>query len=53
MNNIKIGQIVISCYGHDMGNWYIVKQVLNDYLFLVDGGLRKLDKPKKKKVKHV
>ena len=49
---MKIGDIVISTYGHDMGEWYIVEQVLNDYVFLVDGKNKPLSKPKKKKVKH-
>lgn len=50
---MKIGDIVISTYGHDMGEWYVVEQVLNDYVFLVDGKNRPIDKPKKKKVKHI
>lgn len=50
---MKIGDIVVSTYGHDMGNWYVVEQVLNEYVFLVDGKYRPLEKPKKKKAKHV
>lgn len=50
---MKIGDIVISTYGHDMGEWYVVEQVLNEYVFLVDGKNKPLSKPKKKKVKHV
>lgn len=50
---MKIGDIVISTYGHDMGDWFVVEQVLNEYVFLVDGKNRPLEKPKKKKVKHI
>ncbi len=50
---MKIGDIVISTYGHDMGEWYIVEQVLNEYVFLVNGKSKPIDKPKKKKVKHI
>ncbi len=50
---MKIGDIVISTYGHDMGEWYVVEEVLNEYVFLVNGKNKPLDKPKKKKVKHV
>ncbi len=50
---MKIGDVVISTYGHDMGDWYIVEDVLNEYVFLIDGKNKPLDKPKKKKVKHI
>lgn len=50
---MKIGDIVISVCGHDMGEWYIVEQVLNEYIFLIDGKNKPIDKPKKKKAKHV
>ncbi len=49
---MKIGDVVISTYGHDMGDWFVVEQVLNEYVFLVDGKNRPIEKPKKKKVKH-
>ena len=50
---MKIGDVVISTYGHDTGEWYIVEDVLNEYVFLIDGKNKPLDKPKKKKVKHI
>ena len=49
---MKVGDIVISTYGHDMGEWYVVEQVLNEYVFLVDGKNKPIEKPKKKKAKH-
>ena len=50
---MRVGEVVISIFGHDMGEWYIVKQVQNDYLLLVDGKNKPLIKPKRKKAKHV
>lgn len=50
---MKIGDIVISTYGHDMGEWYVVEEVLNEYVYLVNGKNKPLNKPKKKKVKHI
>ena len=50
---MTIGDIVISSCGHDMGEWYIVKSINEDYVFLIDGKLKTIEKPKKKKIKHV
>lgn len=50
---ITIGQVVYSKCGHDKGNAFIVFSVSKEYLYLVDGKLRTLEKPKKKKIKHV
>ena len=47
------GQIVIVKSGRDKGHAMVVLEVSEGYLFLVDGRLRTLKKPKKKKVKHV
>ena len=47
------GQIVISKSGRDARKMFIVTGVCSDYLYLVDGDLRKLSNPKKKKIKHV
>lgn len=53
MNEYSIGQVVFSKSGRDKGRAFIVIQIENEYLYLVDGDLRKLSKPKKKKNKHV
>jgi ribosomal protein L14E/L6E/L27E len=50
---LQIGQIVRSIQGRDKGRCMVVIDVLDDeYALLVDGRLRRLDKPKKKKRKH-
>jgi len=50
---IKTGQVVFSKSGRDKGKSFVVIDVQDEYLFLVDGKLRTLSNPKKKKVKHV
>ncbi len=48
------GQVVRSKKGRDEGKVYLIIDVIDDdFLLLVDGKLRKLDRPKKKKVKHL
>lgn len=51
---IGIGTVVLSVCGRDKGRYFIVcKKPDNDYVYIADGALRKLSKPKKKKIKHV
>lgn len=47
------GQVVYSKKGRDKGKAFIVYDCNEEYAFLVDGDLRKLEKPKKKKLMHV
>lgn len=50
---IQIGQIVQSTQGRDKGRLFVVIDIVDDaHALLVDGSLRRLDKPKKKKMKH-
>ena len=52
--NLKIGQIVKSKAGRDKGRVFLICQVLDEQFVMVcDGDLRKLNNPKKKKVKHL
>jgi len=49
-----IGKYVWSTSGRDKGNLFIVTAIVDDqYVMLADGMLRKLEKPKKKKLKHL
>lgn len=51
---IEIGRVVISAAGRDKGLPFAVVATEGDnYVYLADGKFRKLDNPKKKKVKHV
>lgn len=52
--NIKIGQIVKSKAGRDKDKVFIVYQVIDEcYVLVIDGNIRKLSSPKRKKVKHL
>jgi len=51
--NIPIGSFVLSTSGHDKNRVHIVINSTDDYVFIVDGRERKIEKPKKKKVKHI
>lgn len=51
---IEVGQVVKSKAGRDIGEIFLVYEVLDDnYVLIVDGKTRKLNKPKKKKIKHL
>ena len=47
------GQIVISKAGHDQGKIYAVVKVQADGVWLSDGRIRTLERPKFKKYKHI
>ena len=49
-----IGQYVQSTQGRDAGMTFIVVGIVDQsYVLIADGKLRSIDKPKKKKVKHL
>ena len=50
---INTGDIVISIMGHDRGEHYLVIDCDKDFIYVADGRLKTLDKPKKKNIKHV
>lgn len=50
----RIADLVISLSGRDKNRVFMVTEVLDsDYVLIADGMLRKLEKPKKKKIKHL
>ena len=51
--DIKISDVVVSTAGRDQGDWFYVIEEDPIYLFLANGKDRTLDKPKRKKRKHV
>lgn len=54
MENLKVGAVVLSKSGRDQGRYFVICKIVDsDYVFLVDGHIRKLAKPKLKKVKHI
>lgn len=51
---IRIGSIVFSKAGRDTGKFFLVTEIVDDsYVKIVDGKLRRLEKPKTKKIKHL
>ena len=51
---MEIGRAVQSLQGRDAGRCFVILQVVDDqFLLMADGLTRKLDHPKKKKVKHL
>lgn len=51
---IEIGRIVFSKSGRDAGKCFIIYDIIDEnHVYIVDGRLRKLSKPKKKKIKHL
>ena len=51
--NVTISDVVVSTAGRDQGEWFYVVNEDPIYLFLANGKDRSLDKPKRKKRKHV
>lgn len=50
----EIGRLCYSKAGRDQGRYFIVKEVIDEsYVYIVDGMMRKLAAPKKKKRKHL
>lgn len=48
-----IGKFAISKAGHDKKKLYVIMNEDSEYVYLVDGNLKPLDKPKKKAKKHI
>lgn len=49
-----LGQLVCSIKGRDKGNYYLIKEIINDkYVQVANGSSRKINQPKKKNLKHL
>jgi ribosomal protein L14E/L6E/L27E len=54
MNDFSVGQVVRSLAGRDKGQYLVVIEVVDDqFITVANGKLRKVNNPKKKKVKHL
>lgn len=50
----EVGRVVLSLQGRDEGRCFVVLQVVDEqFVMMADGLTRKLDHPKKKKIKHL
>ena len=48
------GRVVLSTQGRDEGRYFVVLKVIDEqFVLMADGLTRKVDHPKKKKVKHL
>ena len=52
-DNLNISDVVVSTAGHDQGEIFYVIGMDDQFLYLANGKDRTLDKPKRKKRKHV
>ncbi len=54
MQEFKVGDLVISVAGRDMGQVYLVTEILDqNYVHVCEGKNKPIEKPKKKKIKHI
>ena len=53
MDRYEVGMLARSKAGHDKGHVYVIMKEEDAYVYLVDGECKPIDKPKKKKKKHV
>ena len=51
---MEVGRVVFSRAGRDQGHHFVIVDVLDEeYVVIVNGCQRKVDNPKKKKIKHL
>lgn len=53
INIVEKGMLARSKAGHDKGHLYVITDVDETYVYLVDGKTKSIQKPKKKKLKHI
>ena len=53
MDRYEKGMLAKSKAGHDKGHMYVIFKVDDAYVYLVDGNVRTIERPKRKKRKHV
>ena len=51
---MEVGRVVLSKAGRDKGHYFVVMEVLDEcHVAIANGCQRKVDNPKKKKIKHL
>jgi len=54
VTEVKVGRVVESLAGRDKGSYLLINSIIDDqYVTIVDGYHRKVENPKKKKLKHL
>jgi len=52
--SFEVGRVVLSRQGRDEGRCFVILHAVDDqFVMMADGLTRKLDHPKKKKIKHL
>ena len=51
---MEVGRVVLSKAGRDKGHYFVVMEILDEcHVAIANGCHRKVDNPKKKKIKHL
>lgn len=51
---MDVGDVVKSIQGRDKNKFYIIYQIIDDnFVNLVNGEIRKIENPKRKRIKHI
>lgn len=53
MKNVTKGMVAWSRAGHDSGKLYVIIDLDEQFAYLADGRLKRVESPKKKKWKHI
>ena len=53
MDRYEVGMLARSKAGHDKGHVYVIMKEDDAYVYLADGSIRTIERPKKKKKIHV
>ena len=53
MDDFVIGSFAAAAAGHDTGKCYVIFHMDSEYVYLVDGRSRTIERPKKKKKNHI
>lgn len=53
MERVEAGMMAWSRAGHDKGKLYVILHVEGEFAYLADGRTRPLERPKKKRLKHI
>ena len=53
MNKFEVGSIIKATSGRESGEMFVISQINLNEVLLVNGKTRKLEKPKRKNIKHI
>ena len=51
--DIPIGSVVLANAGRDKGRYFVAVAASGGFVYIADGKERKLEKPKRKNIKHI